>query len=91
MFVIATLLHFYYDGFIWRVRQSETQRYLNVQGVGQASSNEKNPARAHLWAREWLQVVLVMSPLIVQAITQHVFHPSALKAHQALAEVFPNA
>jgi tetratricopeptide (TPR) repeat protein len=35
VFVITSgVLHYYYDGFIWKVRESDTRRYLNIAGGG---------------------------------------------------------
>jgi Flp pilus assembly protein TadD len=36
--VISALLHFYYDGFIWRMREPETRRGLTLEGQGGAGS-----------------------------------------------------
>lgn len=41
----SALLHFYYDGFIWKVRETQTRSMLNISGDGADSS---------LLARRWL-------------------------------------
>jgi len=55
------LLHFYYDGFIWKVREGDTRRALGLEG------GESTPARGFLglpgWARHGLRWAMFVVPL----------------------------
>jgi len=53
--IIATsnLLHFYYDGFIWKVREASTRQSLGVGDSGPSASGTTEPATAIAW-RHWL-------------------------------------
>ena len=42
--VTSGTLHYYYDGFIWRVREQDTRRWLSIDGAGSA----RTPALARL-------------------------------------------
>lgn len=48
--VISALLHFYYDGFIWRMREPETRSGLALDGKPAAG---KGPGLAHGWRHGW--------------------------------------
>jgi Flp pilus assembly protein TadD len=37
MVTASALLHFYYDGFIWKVRETETRTMLGIEGAGTAA------------------------------------------------------
>lgn len=48
LFVASGLLHFYYDGFIWRIRESKTRSALGVT----SDSESEGPAGALLWSAD---------------------------------------
>jgi Flp pilus assembly protein TadD len=41
----SALLHFYYDGFIWKVRETQTRAMLGIDGAGVSAA----PARRRAW------------------------------------------
>ena len=59
LFSTSTLLHFYYDGFIWKVREKITQHNLNIDDSSQAPWQLEVPALKHLSKWVLLYVVLV--------------------------------
>ena len=42
--VTSTLLHYYYDGFIWKVRQSQTREYMDIEPAGASSQGRLSVA-----------------------------------------------
>jgi Flp pilus assembly protein TadD len=48
--VISALLHFYYDGFIWRMREPETRRGLTLETKSGAGTGA---VLAHGWRHGW--------------------------------------
>ncbi len=58
----SALLHFYYDGFIWKVRETQTRVMLNIEGsgvgAGAAAASRFWPA----WARHGLRWAALMIP-----------------------------
>jgi hypothetical protein len=56
----SALLHFYYDGFIWKVREAQTRTMLGIEGAGTAASAPAGfwPA----WARHSLRWAALVIP-----------------------------
>ncbi|HXX41486.1 MAG TPA: tetratricopeptide repeat protein [Chthoniobacterales bacterium] len=52
------LLHFYYDGFIWKVREKTTREHLGLTGGSAAVANQFVPSWA-LHSLKWLVVFIV--------------------------------
>lgn len=61
-FVTSSLLHFYYDGFIWKVSESKTQQNLVDQSVAAASRERFTPGLVHL--AKWGALAMVVGLLV---------------------------
>ena len=59
LFSTSTLLHFYYDGFIWKVREKKTQDNLDIVDLPKAPRQFEVPVLAHLGKWGLLYVVLI--------------------------------
>jgi Tfp pilus assembly protein PilF len=85
----SALLHFYYDGFIWKVRESQTRAMLGITGTGVAGA--ANTIRAWpAWARHslrWAALIVPFGALCAAQLTGRVV-PS-LERTQKVAEVLP--
>ncbi len=46
----STMLHFYYDGFIWKVSQRNTQRNLGIEGEGKREIPSSDWSHGYRWA-----------------------------------------
>jgi len=69
--IIATsnLLHFYYDGFIWKVREASTRRSLGVGDRGESASVAPTGATAIAW-RHWLSWLVLAGLTWVLFLTE---------------------
>ena len=64
----SALLHFYYDGFIWKVRETQTRTMLGIEGAGAAPLA---PARFWpAWFRHSLRWVALVIPFGALCATQ---------------------
>ncbi|MEY2492578.1 MAG: hypothetical protein QOH24_1529 [Verrucomicrobiota bacterium] len=84
----SALLHFYYDGFIWKVREPQTRTMLGIEGAGAASlaSSRLLPA----WVRHGLRWAVLMVPfgaLCAAQLVGRVVPP--LERTAKVAEVLP--
>lgn len=91
VFIISTLLHFYYDGFIWKVRRRDTRKYLDVADSSESVEAREPAVGPRVWPGELRQVAYVMAPLLLLGIVQQLYEPSAQRTHQVLASLVPNA
>ncbi|HVF71121.1 MAG TPA: tetratricopeptide repeat protein [Chthoniobacterales bacterium] len=85
----SALLHFYYDGFIWKVREPQTRTMLGIDGAGAASL--VSPRRWPEWARHslrWAVLVIPVSALVGAQLVGRVVPPSERTAK--VAEVLPD-
>ncbi len=55
----SALLHFYYDGFIWKVREKETRSMLGIEGAGASLAS---PRRLPTWTVHTLRWALLVVP-----------------------------
>jgi Flp pilus assembly protein TadD len=55
----SALLHFYYDGFIWKVRETQTRTMLGIEGAGAAAAS---PRLWSPWARHSLRWAVLVIP-----------------------------
>lgn len=64
LYAASGLLHFYYDGFIWRIREKETSEALNVRGVQRilGPHTRRTVRQAALWS-------LFVTPLLLLSLT----------------------
>ena len=84
----SALLHFYYDGFIWKVRETQTRTMLGIEGAGAATLA---PARFWpAWFRHSLRWVALVIPFGALCATQLVGRVVPLIERTAkVAEVLP--
>jgi hypothetical protein len=84
----SALLHFYYDGFIWKVRESQTRTMLGIEGAGAAAL--ASPRLWPAWARHslrWAALVLPFGALCAAQLVGRVVPP--LERTAKVAEVLP--
>ena len=85
----SALLHFYYDGFIWKVREPETRTMLGIKGPAAAA-----PASPRLWpawvrhSLRWAALVVPFGALCATQLLGRVVPPVERTAK--VAEVLPN-
>ena len=86
----SALLHFYYDGFIWKVRETQTRAMLGISGGGAAAA--ANVVRAWpTWTRHALRWAILIIPFGALCAAQlgGRLVPS-LERTEKVAEVLPN-
>ncbi len=86
--IAAALLHFYFDGFIWKVREKSTRAGLELAGgrleaTGTGSGLSSSLAHGLKW-------VLFLAPIIYFGIAQRL-EPPTLERHVAAADAHPFA
>jgi Tfp pilus assembly protein PilF len=57
----SALLHFYYDGFIWKVRETQTRAMLGIDATG--TSTLPAPRTWPLWVRHGLRWAVLIIPV----------------------------
>ncbi len=91
--VTATaLLHYYLDGFIWKIRESETSRALGVKtsAVGQLADRTAPNVRVPQWVWHTAGWLLFLIPAVL--FFQREGHRSgALDIYQNVVESFPDS
>lgn len=86
VFVASTILHYYYDGFIWKLRESDTRRSL-----GLADDAARKP---NLWGPRltWGLAALGICGLIGLVAQELLQKPEfGIDRHDALAATLPNS
>ena len=85
----SALLHFYYDGFIWKVRETQTRSMLGIDGTGSSSASR---SRAWpLWfvhGLRWAALIIPFGALCAAQLAGHVLTPLQLAGR--IVEVLPN-
>ncbi|MFZ1218710.1 MAG: tetratricopeptide repeat protein [Chthoniobacterales bacterium] len=84
----SALLHFYYDGFIWKVREPQTRTALGIEGAGAAAL--ASPRLWPAWARHslrWAALVLPFGALCATQLVGRVVPP--IERTAKVAEVLP--
>ena len=89
LFVTSTFLHFYFDGFIWKVSEGKTQENLTDQPDAAAPPVLSVPALVHVgkWA---ILLAIVVSLLLAERRRLNESEPSDLRRLAALAALTPN-
>lgn len=85
----SALLHFYYDGFIWKVRETQTRNMLGIDsnGVSAAGAVRKLP----LWtvhALRWAALIIPVGALCGAQLTGRTVPP--LEKFGKVVELLPN-
>ena len=82
----SSALHYYYDGFIWKVREKETRQFLNIGAVRGALSRV-----LPVWNRGPVQAAYLLLIVIVLGCLE-TWHPNdQLHIRRSLAAVAPAA
>jgi Flp pilus assembly protein TadD len=84
----SALLHFYYDGFIWKVRESETRAMLGIAGAGASLAS---PRLWPAWIRHsvrWAALAIPFGALCVAQLNGRVV--PLIERTQKVAEVLPD-
>lgn len=84
----SALLHFYYDGFIWKVRETQTRTMLGIAGAGATSAGSQG--FSPLWVRHslrWAALAIPFGALCAAQLVGHVVPEVDRTAR--VAEVFP--
>ena len=84
----SALLHFYYDGFIWKVRETQTRAMLGIEGAGAAIL--ASPRFWPAWTRHglrWAALVIPFGALCATQLVGRVVPP--IERTAKVAEVLP--
>lgn len=84
----SALLHFYYDGFIWKVRETQTRTMLGIEGAGATPS--ASPRVWPSWFRHslrWAALILPVGALCGAQLVGRVVPP--IERTAKVAEVLP--
>jgi Tfp pilus assembly protein PilF len=84
----SALLHFYYDGFIWKVRETQTGTMLGIQGA--RPSSVASPRLWPAWARHsvrWAALAIPFGALCAAQLVGRVVPP--IERTAKVAEVLP--
>ena len=98
VFLASTLLHYYFDGFIWKLRETSTQESLGIAGDG---SELRHPLEIPGWMRHallWSLFVVPLAYLTWSETEAHTTTPtpqelqaSALESSRRLAAGLPSS
>jgi len=84
----SALLHFYYDGFIWKVREPQTRTMLGIEGAGAAAL--ASPRLWPAWMRHslrWAALVIPFGAICATQLAGRVVPP--IERTAKFAEVLP--
>jgi tetratricopeptide (TPR) repeat protein len=79
--VASQLLHFYFDGFIWKVRERDTSTGLGIASATAAHAGRRGLRHLALWS-------LFCGPLVATALTEREAAPETERA-MAIATLLP--
>ena len=84
----SALLHFYYDGFIWKVRETQTRAMLGIDGagIGVASPRRSRPSWVSHSLR-WAVLIIPFGALCAAQLVGRVVPP--IERTAKVAEVLP--
>jgi Flp pilus assembly protein TadD len=88
VFVASTLLHFYFDAFIWSVRDPSTHEGLGI--AAEASSAPLRPALAS-WMPQVFKWCLFVVPLVLLGLAGRDIATSERARSEALVAAFPES
>jgi Flp pilus assembly protein TadD len=89
----TAMLHYYLDGFIWRIREPETRVALGVDALRQSESPRRPPRRISGRTRHALLWLLLVVPGVVFLIMESKSSDARppLYVYQDLVETFPDS
>jgi cytochrome c-type biogenesis protein CcmH/NrfG len=71
LFLISTFLHFYFDGFIWQVRQSDFRQGMGIRNANAAPPREPAPAAAGSWVPAGWKWAFFLIPTAALGIAEY--------------------
>ena len=84
----SALLHFYYDGFIWKVRETQTRTMLGIEGAG--ATPLASPRSWPAWVRHslrWAALAIPFGALCAAQLVGRVVPP--IERTAKVAEILP--
>src|SRR5436190_2263972 len=88
MVTASALLHFYYDGFIWKVRETQTRAMLGIEGAGVTAVASPRFWPAWIWhGLRWAVLVIPFGLLCATQLVGRVV--PAIERTAKVAEVLP--
>ena len=88
MVTASALLHFYYDGFIWKVRETQTRTMLGIDGAGAAGIASPRRWPPWIWhGLRWAALVIPFGALCATQLVGRVVPP--IERTAKVAEVLP--
>jgi tetratricopeptide (TPR) repeat protein len=95
--ITSTLLHYYFDGFIWKMRDKRNQANLEIEGesgwdkIGVRASVEGFAQRIGGYFRETGRQLLYFAlPVLGLSVVQFYWHADEAEARVVLVELFPD-
>lgn len=93
----TAMMHYYLDGFIWKIREKETSQALGVDSRAQEPGTSRTgpaliPARFPAWSRQallWLLFVIPAGVFLVIELRGNVTRP--LQIYENLVEAYPDS
>lgn len=89
--VVSALLHFYYDGFIWRMRDPETRRGLTLNAKSAGGRGGAGSALAMGWRHGWKWAFFFVPVAFLGWRQYHGQGPSLEAQIQSLPETVPQS
>ena len=88
MFAASAFLHFYFDGFIWRVREAQFRQELGLEKKSRGSSGPQ-PVSSR-WAPGWKWAFFAVPALLLGTVELHGSVSPALSQYRNMARIAPN-
>jgi Flp pilus assembly protein TadD len=80
------LLHFYYDGFIWKVRESGVRQSLGLKAEAAGSTPGGSRPGWQLHCAKWM---LFVAPVLWLGISESVGRPAEVERRRAISDALP--
>ena len=87
LLVLSALLHFYYDGFIWKVRERSTRESLGLEGGVAAAPRPAVPP----WLRHGLAWCILLTPVVLLGMAELGNKTSDIPRARAVAASLPRS
>jgi Flp pilus assembly protein TadD len=80
------LLHFYYDGFIWKVRESGVRQSLGLKAEAAGSTPRGSRPGWQLHCAKW---ILFVAPVLWLGISESLGRPAEVERRRAISDALP--